>query len=61
MFPVPANSSSKFSSSKFIVLLRILKRLSLAKSVVGRTAKFFGVNIDLPLFFPPTILTAFDV
>ena len=39
----------------------MLKRLSLAKSVVGLTGKPFGAKMDLPLYFPPIIRTGVGV
>ena len=42
-------------------LLSILKRLSLAKSVVGLTGKPLGATMDLPLYFPPIIRTGVGV
>ena len=57
--PVPAKRSSMRQSSKSIRLLRRLKRLSLAKSVVGLAVIFLGGDNRRPLYFPLMILIFF--
>ena len=55
MLPVPEKRSKTLTVSKSILLLRILKRPSRAKSVVGLALKLPGGSILLPLYLPPII------
>ena len=55
MLPVPEKRSRTESSEKSKLLFKMLKRFSLAKSVVGLALKFLGGFIRLPLYFPLTI------
>ncbi|GAW89628.1 hypothetical protein FPS14_contig00026-0031 [Flavobacterium psychrophilum] len=57
MLPVPANKSRMRSSVKLKLLFKILNKASLHISVVGRTGKFLGGEILLPLYFPEIIRT----
>jgi hypothetical protein len=57
MFPVPENKSKTFNPSKLKWLFKTLKSASLLMSVVGRTGKFLGGKIRLPLYLPEIILT----
>ena len=52
MLPVPENRSSAVASSRSILLARILNRLSLAKSVVGRALNVLGTSHRLCLYIP---------
>ena len=52
MLPVPENRSSAVAPSKSILFARMLKRLSLAKSVVGRALNVLGTSHLLCLYIP---------
>ena len=52
MLPVPEKRSRASVSSKSMILSNMLKRFSLAKSVVGRALKLRGMSKCLPLYFP---------
>lgn len=52
ILPVPENRSSAVAPSRSILLARILNRLSLAKSVVGRALNVLGTSHLLCLYIP---------
>ena len=60
IFPVPVNRSSTSISSMSNQLLRILNRLSFAKSVVGLALIPLGAVILLLLYLPEIIRTRAD-
>ena len=53
--PIPAKRSKTDKLDKSKRCSKILKRASLAKSVVGLTSKFFGAEIFLPFQTPEMI------
>ena len=52
MLPVPANRSKAVASSRSMRFARMLKRLSLAKSVLGRALNVLGTSHLLCLYIP---------
>ena len=55
ILPVPLYRSRTWVDSKSILWLSMLKSASFARSVVGRTGRFFGILILLPLWWPAII------
>src|ERR1700742_4235586 len=58
ILPVPLYKSSTLMSSNSIWFNKMLNNASLAKSVVGRTGKFFGGFNLRPFKLPPMIRIA---
>ena len=52
MLPVPEKRSSTEIPVMSYLLIMMLNKLSLARSVVGLALKFFGGYMIFPLYFP---------